>query len=75
MNTFLYPEKTRTDLELDYQMMTAALWAAAEQVVGSDPEAKLAQVNAWLSISAEMAVRGAVVRQARNLAKFEGVLQ
>lgn len=75
MNSFLYPAKTRTELELDLQLFTAALYLAASEATGGDPQVVEAQLRAWLETAPEVAVRAAMLRQRRELMAFEGVPQ
>jgi hypothetical protein len=75
MNVFLYPGKTRTELELDLQLFTAALYLAASEVTGGDPQAVELQLRAWLARCPDVAVRAAMLRQRRELMAFEGVPQ
>jgi hypothetical protein len=75
MNAYLFPEKSRAELELEYQAVLSALCLAAEEKVGGDIEARKKQVGDWLVRSAERAARMAATRQEQSLEAFEGTVQ
>jgi len=66
----LYPELTRSQLEIQYHHMVAAVWLAAHEKHSGDDQSALNQVSRWLDEATDRAAKSAAVRAMRNAGLF-----